>query len=212
MSYETTPVKEIRGIREIDRAGIRLLVKREDMNHRHISGNKWWKLKYNMIAAKDHGGPILTFGGAWSNHIYATAAAAAEADIPAIGLIRGEASRELTPTLQFARDKGMELHFVERSRYREKNEPAFQEELKRKFGYYYLIPEGGTNELAIAGCEEFAFNVLRPIAFDQLFLAVGTGGTLAGMVTGFAGDRKITGVSVLKGGQFLSDAIATMAY
>lgn len=208
MLYHTTPVDEITGIPALEKAGVRLLVKREDMNHPEISGNKWWKLKHNIDEALRRQAPVVTFGGAWSNHIYATAAACAEVGLRAVGIIRGEEVSPLNSTLAFAKARGMELHFIDRKSYRAKHTPAFQSRLRQTLGDFYLIPEGGTNDLAVQGCAEFAREQLSPIPFDHLFLAVGTGGTLAGVASGLNGSRRISGVSVLKDGAFLKGEVA----
>lgn len=190
-------------------AGIRLLVKREYLNHDYVSGNKWWKLKYNLIAAGKEGfATLLTFGGAYSNHIYATAAAAHELKMNSVGIIRGERSSSLNDTLQFAEDHGMKIHHISRDQYREKTNPAFIQQLREQFGSFYLIPEGGTNHLAIQGCAEFAETILSNIEADYICLPVGTGGTMAGLIRGLNGKRKIIGFAILKNGHFLKDEIA----
>jgi 1-aminocyclopropane-1-carboxylate deaminase len=207
MLYRETPLQELRN-EALDRAGVRLLVKREDLNHPYISGNKWWKLKYNIQQALNEGhDTILTFGGAYSNHIYATCVAANEASLNSIGLIRGEMTLPLNATLSFAETRGMQLHYISRESYRKKNEPAFHAELLKKFGRFYLLPEGGTNSLALKGCVEFAKEQLSAIDYDYLCLAVGTGGTMAGIVSAFKGRKEIIGSPVLKDGNFLINEI-----
>jgi 1-aminocyclopropane-1-carboxylate deaminase len=197
LTYSTTPVQEIHHS-VLKETGIQLLVKREDLNHPFVSGNKWWKLKYNLEEAVRQKKKILTFGGAYSNHLYATAAAARELDIESIGVVRGELTLPLNHTLSFVKEKGMTLEFVSREKYKSKNSNGFVDELKNKFGDFYLIPEGGTNSLAIKGCIEFA-QQLKAIKHDCLLLPVGTGGTIAGLIIGFEGKKNIIGVSVLKG-------------
>lgn len=180
-------------------ASVRVLVWREDLNHAEISGNKWWKLKYNLIEAQrlKHN-TLLTFGGAYSNHIYAVAAAAHELGMKSIGIIRGEETLPLNSTLAFAVSHGMRLQYVSRETYRQKTSQAFIDELHKEFGNFYLIPEGGTNQFAIQGCEEWGKQLLS-IDFDALFLPVGTGGTMSGIIKAFNNQRKIVGISVLKG-------------
>jgi 1-aminocyclopropane-1-carboxylate deaminase len=208
--YTETPAIELK-TEIFDDAGIRVLVKREDLNHHFISGNKWWKLFLNIDAAlTENHETLLTFGGAYSNHIYATAAAAKEAGLKSIGIVRGEETIPLNATLSFARDQGMQLHYVSRQAYREKEDSAFIESLSARFGRFYLIPEGGTNELAVRGCEEYAKGKLGAIDFDYLCLPVGTGGTAAGVIAGFAGQKEIIGVSVLKNGAFLTETISNL--
>jgi 1-aminocyclopropane-1-carboxylate deaminase len=197
LNYSTTPVQEIH-LPLLEEAGIQLLVKREDLNHPFVSGNKWWKLKYNLEEAVREKKKILTFGGAYSNHLYATAAATRELSMESIGIVRGELTFPLNHTLSFAKEKGMILEFVSREQYRRKNSGEFIDELRNKFGDFYLIPEGGTNSFAIKGCIEFAQH-LKVIQHDCLVLPVGTGGTIAGLTIGFEGKKNIIGVSVLKG-------------
>jgi len=197
----------------LTKAGIRLLVKREDLNHPEISGNKWWKLKYNLEQAKVLGKTtLLTLGGAYSNHIYSTAAAAREAGFNSIGIIRGEEVLPLNKTLQFATDCGMKLHFISRERYRAREDGNFVKDLQNDFGDFYFIPEGGTNALAVKGCAELANEIEAAVDFDYLCLPVGTGGTLAGLVVGLGGRKKAVGVSVLKGGEFLSGEVSDMVF
>lgn len=195
---------------EIVRAGINLFVKREDQNHPHISGNKWWKLKYNLQAAQQQKhNTLLTFGGAYSNHIYATAAAAHELGLKSIGIIRGEETLPLTTTLAFAKSRGMQLHYISREAYRNKHSTEFIQSLHDHFGEFYLIPEGGTNSLAIKGVAEFAQQLQRDVTFDYVCLPVGTGGTIAGLIAGMNGQTQVVGIPVLKNGEFLVDEVKT---
>jgi 1-aminocyclopropane-1-carboxylate deaminase len=210
LNYSPTPIIEIQS--DILRiAKVRLLVKREDLNHPAISGNKWWKLKYNLeeVRKRKHD-TILTFGGAYSNHIFSTAAAANELGLKSIGVIRGEEALPLNKTLDFASRCGMQLHYVSRELYRKKTDPKFIERLRDRFGDFYLIPEGGTNEFAVKGCREFAVEHLSRIPFDYLCVAVGTGGTITGIIAGLHQDRNVIGVSVLKDNGFLTEDVDTM--
>lgn len=201
LSYTPTPVQEIKNPL-LDNAGLRLLIKREDLNHPLVSGNKWWKLKYNLIEAKSQNKKtLLTFGGAYSNHIFATAAAAHELGFESIGIIRGEETFPLNETLSFALSKGMKLHYVSRELYRKKNDADFIKDLHTQFGDFYLIPEGGTNELAVKGVTEFAQTLGSD--FNYLCVPIGTGGTLAGIINSISPNKTIIGFSSLKGGDFL---------
>jgi 1-aminocyclopropane-1-carboxylate deaminase/D-cysteine desulfhydrase-like pyridoxal-dependent ACC family enzyme len=205
-----TPLQEIQHD-VLTEANVKLIVKREDLNHPSISGNKWWKLKYNLEeAAKQKKKTLLTFGGAYSNHIYATAAAAKDADFESVGLIRGEQTLPLNATLSFARACGMTIHYINREDYRRKHEKKFIEGLRNKYEDFYLIPEGGTNDLAVKGCVEFAAEYLKNIDADYVCLAVGTGGTMAGVIEGIQNKKEVVGFPVLKGGEFLSDEIKTL--
>lgn len=207
LPYSETPVQEIHHTL-LENAGISLVVKREDLNHPLVSGNKWWKLKYNLAeAATLQHNTLLTFGGAFSNHIYATAAAAHALQMKSIGIIRGEEILPLNATLRFAVDQGMKIHYVSREDYRKKNDPAFIAQLHERFGNFYCIPEGGTNTLAVKGCQEFAAKL--PANVDYVCLPLGTGGTIAGIINGLPAGKKVLGFSALKGGTFLADDITT---
>ena len=187
---------------------ISLTIKREDLIHPFVSGNKFRKLKYNLLQAKaENKKTLLTFGGAFSNHIAAVAFAGKEQGFKTIGIIRGEeiASKiEENPTLKFAQENGMEFEFVSREEYRLKSEISFLENLKQKFGDFYLIPEGGTNELAVKGCEEILTD--EDSVFDYVCCAVGTGGTISGLINSALPHQKILGFPALKG-DFLQDEI-----
>ena len=180
---------------------VTLVVKREDLLHPFISGNKYRKLKYNILEAKQRGlDTILTFGGAYSNHIAATAYAGNLYGIKTIGVIRGEELSEnwmLNPTLAEAHRHGMDFRFISREAYRRKSETSFLELLDKDLGPYYLIPEGGTNVLAVKGCEE----ILTPQDgdFNVLCSSVGTGGTLAGIINSSLSYQRIIGFPALKG-------------
>ncbi|WP_420384754.1 1-aminocyclopropane-1-carboxylate deaminase/D-cysteine desulfhydrase [Roseivirga sp.] len=177
---------------------IDLQVLRLDETHPHLSGNKWYKLKYNLLEASRLGhNTLLTFGGAYSNHIHAVASAARLFGFRSIGIIRGEAHATLNPTLSFAIECGMQLKYVDRTTYRDKTNSAFLDSLKREFGDFYLIPEGGTNELAIKGASEILHAVDK--AFDYYFVPVGTGGTITGLINSLNNQGRVIGVSALKG-------------
>jgi 1-aminocyclopropane-1-carboxylate deaminase len=205
LTYSDTPILEIQN-QLFSRAEVRLYIKREDLNHPLVSGNKWWKLKYNLAEAlAEKRDTLLTFGGAYSNHIFATAAAGREMGFKTVGIIRGEEKTSVNPVMQFARHAGMKLHFVSREVYRQKGEANFIQKLHEQFGDFYLIPEGGSNELAVKGVQEFAEGIIGN--FDYICCPVGTGGTLAGLINGFKGSGTIVGFSVLKNGSFLTDEI-----
>ncbi len=182
---------------------VRFYIKREDKFHTAISGNKWRKLKYNLIEAKQQNkDTLLTFGGAYSNHIYATASAGRIFGFKTIGIIRGEEHLPLNPTLTFAKENGMEIHYVSRKEYRRRYDADFIESIYNKFGNIYLVPEGGTNLLAIKGAAEIVSDI--DIDFDYICSACGTGGTLAGIISGLNGEKNAIGFPVLKGAGFLN--------
>lgn len=179
---------------------VSLELRREDLLHPEISGNKFRKLKYNLMQARKSAFiQLLTFGGAFSNHISAVAAAGKEFGFKTIGIIRGEelAHQPLNSTLQFAESCGMKLHFISRSAYRLKENDDFIKELKSSFGDFYLLPEGGTNAAAVKGCKEILNN--EDAKYDAVCVAVGTGGTMAGILEASEIHQQIIGFSVLNG-------------
>lgn len=188
--------------------GIELFIKREDLLHKEISGNKFRKLKYNISKAKELGyNKILTFGGAYSNHIAATAAACRIFGFDCIGVIRGEElinKIEDNPTLSKAIEDGMTLEFVTRTQYRNKNDEAFVAMLGEKFGKFYLVPEGGTNNEAIKGTEEILKS--EDSVYQYICTAVGTGGTIAGIINSSFDGQRVIGFPALRG-DFLYDEI-----
>lgn len=180
---------------------ISLSIKREDLLHPFVSGNKFRKLKYNILKAKElHCNQLITFGGAFSNHIAAVAFACQEAQIESVGIIRGE---ELVnkisenPTLLFAQKCGMKFEFISRESYQNKNAESFLSELESKYGKHYLLPEGGTNDLAIKGCEEILTD--EDANFDYICCPIGTGGTISGIINSSLPHQKIIGFPALKG-------------
>lgn len=188
---------------------VNLFIKREDLVHPIISGNKFRKLKYNLEEAKNQNHQtLLTFGGAFSNHIVAVAGAGKEFGFQTIGVIRGEelASKiEDNPSLSLAASLGMQFKFVDRTTYRNKTDESFTAKLSNEFGPFYLIPEGGTNSLAVKGCEEILSDETK--IFDYICVAVGTGGTLSGIINASQLHQKIIGFSSLKG-DFLTNDIS----
>jgi 1-aminocyclopropane-1-carboxylate deaminase len=188
--------------------GITVHIKREDLIHPIVSGNKFRKLKYNLLEAKNQKkDTLLTFGGAFSNHIAAVAYAGQQNGFKTIGIIRGDELQDqkaLNPTLTFAKSCGMHFEFVSRETYRLKSEKSFLESLKDSFGDFYLVPEGGTNSLAIKGCEEILEH--QDSDYDYICCAIGTGGTISGIINSANGNQKILGFPALKG-DFLQDEI-----
>ena len=192
----------------INHPNITLFIKREDLLHPEMSGNKIRKLKNNLVQAKkENKNTLLTFGGAFSNHILAVAAAGKERGFKTIGIIRGEELQEKieqNQTLLKAQNFGMFLEFLTRQEYRLKNNPEFIMELEKKFGDFYLIPEGGTNELAVKGCEEIL--IAEDEKFDLICCAVGTGGTISGIINCSKDSQQVLGFPALKG-EFLREDI-----
>jgi len=189
-----------------------LYLKPEYLIHPQVSGNKYRKLKYNLIEAKRlRKSTLLTFGGAFSNHIAAVAAIGQQEGFKTIGIIRGEELVDkvaTNPTLAFAKNCGMHLIFISREEFRHKNEANFLDHLKAEYGDHYLLPEGGTNELAIKGCEEILTK--GDAQFDYICCAVGTGGTIAGLINSALPHQKVLGFPALKG-DFLTEEITKFA-
>lgn len=186
---------------------ISLFLKRDDLLHPLVSGNKWRKLKYNLMAAQQQGlTTLLTFGGAFSNHLYATAAAGKALGWPTIGVVRGDelARKPRNPTLAFCELCGMRLYFVSRAEYSRKDEGDFMAELHARFGDFYLIPEGGTNELAIQGTAEIMPEIITQLGYapDYVCCAVGTGGTVAGLMQSAPPQTTVLGFLSLKAADF----------
>ncbi|MGS0526507.1 1-aminocyclopropane-1-carboxylate deaminase/D-cysteine desulfhydrase [Zobellia nedashkovskayae] len=196
----------------LDQKEVSLVIKREDRIHPLISGNKYRKLKYNLEEAKTQGfDTLLTFGGAFSNHIAATAYAGKIHGLKTIGIIRGEELAQKwqeNSTLKLAESHGMQFKFVSREAYREKDTPQYIDWLKEEFGAFYLLPEGGTNPLAIKGCEEII--TTNDADFDIVCCAVGTGGTIAGISNAAFAPQKVLGFPALKG-DFLQEDICKFA-
>ncbi|MEM0541205.1 pyridoxal-phosphate dependent enzyme [Flavobacterium sp. j3] len=197
---------------QLEHPNYSLFIKREDEIHPFISGNKYRKLKYNILRAKaENKETLLTFGGAFSNHILAVAAVGKEFGFKTIGVIRGEELCDKiadNPTLHKAQDFGMIFEFVSRENYNDKIKPEFITRLEEKFGNFYLLPEGGTNELAIQGCEEILINA--DTEFDFVCCSVGTGGTISGIINCSKPSQQVLGFPALKG-DFLTEDIRKFA-
>jgi 1-aminocyclopropane-1-carboxylate deaminase len=184
--------------------GFEITLKREDLLHPLVSGNKFRKLKHNLIEAQIQGHQtLLTFGGPFSNHLAATAAAAKITGIKSIGVVRGEEARNLNPTLQFCQDQGMTLYPVSRTDYRLKNQAEFIDQLQDQFGDFYLIPEGGSNALAVKGCKEILTE--DDAHYDIIACSVGTGGTMAGLIESALPHQKVLGFSALRNHNIASE-------
>jgi len=207
VSNEVIELKLFKGFNH----AVHLAIKREDLHGDGISGNKLRKLKYNVAKAIELGATkILTFGGAYSNHILAASYIKKKYGIDVIGVVRGEelaAKIKENPTLCKAQENGMQFHFVSREAYKNKSSSEFIKKLEEKFGSFYLLPEGGTNDLAIQGCEEILTK--QDATFDYVCCAVGTGGTVAGLVNASTENQKVIGFSALKG-DFLKDDVAAL--
>ena len=190
---------------------IQVSIKRDDLIHPIISGNKWRKLKYNLKEVKKRNlSGVVSFGGAYSNHIHALAYAAQQEELKCIGIIRGEQVYANNFTLSWARHWGMELKFVDRATYRTRYENDFLEKLQQQYSDYYLVPEGGSNALAIPGMAEVIDELNQQTEFDTLITPVGSGGTLAGLISGDNNQHQLIGVAVLKQAEYLRQEIARL--
>ncbi len=198
-----------------ERRGVRLLLWRDDLLAPDLPGNKARKLKYNLQEATREGSTdLLTFGGAYSNHLAAVAAAGRLFGFATIGLVRGEAHLPLNPTLARCVADGMRLHYLDRATYRRRTEPEFLADIRQQFGPAYLLPEGGTNALALRGVAELIGELRQHTDFDAVAVAAGTGGTLAGLALGLAEaghPARAVGVAALKGADFLRAEIDALA-
>ena len=191
---------------------VQIYIRREDLIHPIVSGNKFRKLKYNLIQAKlENHTTLVTFGGAFSNHIAALAYAGKQNQFKTIGVIRGEelaSEVDKNPTLLFAQQCGMQFYFVSREEYRKKDSVEFLQKLEQLFGSFYLIPEGGTNELAVKGCQEILQET--DAIYDFICTSVGTGGTISGIINSSSPHQKVLGFPSLKG-DFLQKDIRKFA-
>jgi 1-aminocyclopropane-1-carboxylate deaminase len=191
-------------------------VKRDDNIHPTISGNKWRKLKYNLnhvLGNKNITG-VLSFGGAYSNHIHALAFACYQRGIPCVGFIRGEQHYENNCTLTQAKLWGMQLHFIDRKTYRRRHDTDYLTTLQQQYPNYFIVPEGGSNSLAITGVAEILNELAQQASYDTLITPVGSGGTLAGLITGDINTNtnvhKILGIAVLKEADYLIESIQAL--
>jgi len=198
------------------RHGVELYIKREDLLHPQISGNKWYKLKYNLLHAKEQGYTrLVSFGGAFSNHLHALAFAGHHYGFETIGFIRGEVIEPLNPTLADAVGWGMKLHSLSRSEYRRRHEPAFVRQLVEPFQRCFVIPEGGANQWAIAGCADIVEGISQQLPdYDYVCVPCGTGATLAGIVAALdstvENSAQALGFTALKGHASLASEVANM--
>jgi 1-aminocyclopropane-1-carboxylate deaminase/D-cysteine desulfhydrase-like pyridoxal-dependent ACC family enzyme len=203
-----SPLTELHDDR-LARAGVRLHLKRDDLIGSEITGNKWRKLKYNLQAARaQEYGTLLTFGGAYSGHIRAVAAAGRRYGFATVGVIRGEEHLPLNESLAVAAGHGMRLTYLDRASYRRKHTREVVAPLIAEFGPCYVLPEGGSNALAVRGCAEIPAEITA--GFDVICCPCGTGGTLAGLAAGLRPGQRALGFSVLKGSGFLDREVTRL--
>ncbi|MGB1041260.1 MAG: 1-aminocyclopropane-1-carboxylate deaminase/D-cysteine desulfhydrase [Flavobacteriales bacterium] len=201
------PIQSIDNV-DYEKKEIKLFVQREDLNHPVIQGNKLRKLHYNILNAKQKGNKtILTFGGAYSNHILAVAQAGKEFGFKTIGIIRGEEILPLNSTLSQCKQLGMQIQYMNRTVYKLKHTQDVVDSLRNTYGAFYLIPEGGSNYYAVNGCMEIIKNFNE---YDYICCPVGTGGTIAGITIANQNKCNIIGFPALKGGEFLIKDISDL--
>lgn len=194
---ENTPLKPLK-VQQISYNACRLAVLRLDQNHPQISGNKYYKLLFNIDCARALGkSGLLSFGGAYSNHIHAMAYAARENGLKAIGVIRGERQENLNPTLKDVQAWGMQLVYMDRESYRTKTDDAVLAKLQKQYPDYYVIPEGGSNDLALQGCMRINDHISE--TYHTICVAAGTGITAAGIIEGMSRNQQLLAFAVLKG-------------
>lgn len=182
-------------------------IKRDDLIHPIISGNKWRKLLGNVnFAQTEKYQGILSFGGAYSNHIHALAYTCQQHQLKAVGVIRGEQAYRNNFTLSWAEHWGMQLRFVDRKTYRRRTEKQYLQELQQQFPNYFIIPEGGSNQLALSGVAQLVTELKHQSDYDTLMLPVASGGTLAGIISADT-QHQLIGIAVLKGADFLTKTI-----
>lgn len=205
--FENNPIVPVQQIKfPGNNIPVNVFMKRDDLTDIFISGNKFYKLKYNVLYALENNiNRLISFGGAYSNHIHAFSYACKLFDFEGIGIIRGELTYPINPTLKFAAQNGMKIEYVSRSEYRLKHTDEFKSKLKEKYGEFLYVPEGGSNELAIKGAEEILDNI--DIDYDYVALAAGTGGTAAGIISSLKGKKFVYVFPVLKGSEFLRGEI-----
>lgn len=190
---------------------LKVSIKRDDMLHPIISGNKWRKLKYNIEhVIKNNYKGIISFGGSYSNHIHALAFACHQQQLKSIGIIRGEPQYQTNFTLSWAKYWGMQLDFIDRKTYRCRGEQPFLKALQQQYPDYYIVPEGGSNKLALIGVAEVISELKQQCDFDSLLTPVGSGGTLAGLISADNNQHNLIGIGVLKQSNYLHTEIESL--
>lgn len=202
-----SPIQEIRHPL-LEQKQVKLAIKRDDLLHPVISGNKWRKLKYNLIHMQSKGcDSFVTFGGAFSNHLYASAMACKTFNLKGHAIVRGPILDEQNPTIRMARACGMTLHVVDRKTYRLRNDGDYLQTLQSEFPKSFIIPEGGTNQAALSGVIELAQS-LPPS--NYVVCATGSGGTIAGLAKGSPTNTNVIGIAVLKQADYLNNEISQL--
>jgi 1-aminocyclopropane-1-carboxylate deaminase len=208
-SQVNSPLQQLNALL-FERQQLTVYIKRDDMIHPQISGNKWRKLKYNLVEAQQQKKDLLiSFGGAYSNHIHALAYAGKIHNIDTLGIIRGEYD-PMNPTLQQSKMVGMKLKFISRIEYKKRHDPAFIEDIQQQFPNALIIPEGGTNVSALLGMKELIEEIPQHKA-DYIMCPCGSGGTTAGLLMNASKHQKIISIPVLKQANYLKEEILQLA-
>lgn len=204
-----SPIHEVKSDIVSGASRAKIWIKRDDLISLLFPGNKFRKLVPHIqkIQRENHT-RVLTFGGAFSNHLYAFSSMVKVFEIEGIAVVRGERREPLNPVVSYAEACGVELRFIDRISYLRRHEDEFHNELRNKFGDFYLIPEGGTDRSAVDAVSVIAREITED--FDEVYVAVGTGGTLAGLAIGFEGKARVTGVSSLKGAHSLDREVSEL--
>ncbi|AOW77484.1 cysteine desulfhydrase [Colwellia sp. PAMC 20917] len=194
-----------------ERHQLSVSIKRDDVIHPIISGNKWRKLKFNLRHAQAHNYiGVISFGGSFSNHIHALAFACHQQGLKSIGIIRGEKEYASNFTLSMAQRWGMKLHFVDRKSYRLRENKEYLAQLQLTYPDYLIVPEGGSNTLALAGVGEVITELNQQCEFDTLVTPVGSGGTLAGLIKADNNQHNLLGIAVLKQDGYLTEQVNSL--
>lgn len=194
----------------LSKHNVELFVKRDDLIHNEVSGNKWRKLKYNFEQFhRSKKNQILTFGGAFSNHLLATASACHQYGIPCIGIVRGEElANDSNPILKRCCELGMQLEFISRMEYGMRGDKEYLEELSQEYPNSFIIPEGGANYLGVIGCQEIMNEVEGD--FDEVFVAQGTSTTSCGLLLSNK-TKSLHVIPALKGYESISEMTQLLA-
>ncbi len=205
-----SPISQIK-LQFLEENEVKLFIKRDDLIHNDISGNKWRKLNLNVkhVLRQQYKG-VITFGGAHSNHLSATAFIGKENDIETVAIVRGDEHVTRSETLKFCEANQMKLIFETRENYRKRNEAEYLKTWQEKYPDYFIIPEGGANDLGVKGCEEIVTEI--NFDFDYITVDCGTGATLSGMVRPLQAHQKAIGVQVLKGRDFISEEVMKFSH
>lgn len=208
LNIDETPIQKINHSILVENK-VSLFVKRDDLTHPLINGNKWRKLKYNLAHAKENNiNQLISFSGPFSNHLFALASASRLFNFDTEVIVRGPELDADNPCLKFAAACGVKLTPVNRLTYKRRYDLNYLAELQQSKPKSLIIPEGGSNQLALKGMIELAQSLPK---IDEVWCATGSGGTLAGLIEGLPETTKIRGVAVLKQADYLNETIKQLS-